>query len=345
VTQISAETVMLQGPDGNVPLRMSGIAIDGNGAPTPVDTVSAVHRVTSLTLIPEIGLRYGTRYQLVLTEGIVDRDVDANNDPDPQPLVRFTSAFTTFGPETLGGSVETPRASGLVALGDRAYLTETLYPGGTSAPNQTGYLRTYDISNADRPEEVATPWFFNYPPRDIAGEIDADGRRTVVVATAPRTWFFLQGELVYHYEIKSSPSNLFAFDVTTDAPKWIGAVNLTDNLMDGVPQRIVLKDGLIYAATQNKGIQVVDLGGMKEGFPETGAPENDFERNYAIFQGGYNQGAIVGTIPIMEPADAQPGSPNAYHLPLTDLKVDDDLHRAGKSSRRSNQGAGKVSGQ
>lgn len=323
VTHITAENVTLIGPDGAVTVRMSGVAIGADGSPIPVDTVTSTHSVTSLTLVPEVGLRYDATYQIRLTDAIVDRDLTANGEPNPQPLVPFTSSFTTFGPETLGGSLDTPRGSGLVVLGDRAYFPETLYPGGTSAPNQTGYLRTYDLANPLQPEEIPPGWFINYPPRDIAGEMDADGRRTVAVATGPRTWFFLQGELVYYYDIQSSPSNLFVFDVTGDAPRWIGATNLTDNLMDGSPNRIVMKDGFVYAATNNKGIQVVDLEAAKEGFPEAGAPENDFVRNGAIFKGGYNKAAVVNTIPVMEPADAHPGDLNAYFLPLVDLKVAD----------------------
>ena len=53
-----------------------------------------------------------------------------------------------------------------------------------------------------------------------------------------------------------------------------------------------MKDGLVYVATQNKGIQVVELEGAKAGFPDTGAPENDFQRNSAIFKGGYNREAV-----------------------------------------------------
>jgi hypothetical protein len=325
VTQITSESVSLRGPDGvAVPVRMSGIAVDAAGVPTPVETITSSHAVTSLTLIPLVALHYGAAYQVVLTDAIIDRDLDANGNSNAQTLVPFTSTFRTFGPERLGGSAETPRASGLVVLGDRAYLTETLYPGGTSGPNQIGYLRSYDVTNPAAPEEILPSWLISYPPRDIAGEMDADGRRTIVVATSPRTWFFLQGELVYHYDIQSSPSNLFAFDVTGGgAPRWIGAVNLTDNLMDGIPSRIVMKDGMIYAATQNKGVQVVDLEGMRAGFPEEGAPDNDFMRHGAIFKGGYNKAAVVNSVHVMEPADANPGDLNAYHLPLTDLKVED----------------------
>jgi predicted AlkP superfamily pyrophosphatase or phosphodiesterase len=154
----------------------------------------------------------------------------------------------------------------------------------------------------------------------------------VVVATAPRTWFFLQGELVYHYDIQSTPTNLFVFDTTDDLPRWIGAATLTDGLMDGIPSRVVMKDGLVYIATQNKGIQVVDLENAKAGFPETGVPEGDYERNFSIFKDGINREAVKINVPIMEPKTANPGDLNAYHLPLTDLKVEDYVV-AGESKR------------
>ena len=124
-----------------------------------------------------------------------------------------------------------------MALGDRAYIAETLYGGGTSAPNQRAICGPSTSRTPRSRRRFLPAWFINYPPRDIAGEVDAEGRRTVVVATAPRTWFFLQGELVYHYDIQSSPSNLFVFDITDDVPRWIGAATLTDSLMDGIPSR------------------------------------------------------------------------------------------------------------
>jgi hypothetical protein len=331
VTGVTAASVRIEDAGGQaIPVQLSGVGIE-DGQPVAVDKVGAGHVVTSLTLIPQIGLKFNTVYRVILTSAIADRDTDAAGAPAPQPLVEFTSPFTTFGPEALGGSADTPRATGLVVLGDRAYIAETLHTGGTGGATQFGHLRVYDVANAALPTEIPPETWINYPPRDIAGEATDEGQtKTVVVATAPRTWFFLQGELIYYYEIRSTASNLFVYDVSTEPAKWVGAVSLTDNLLDGIPNRIVMKDGMVYAATMNKGIQVVDVQTAKNGFAQTGVPQ-DYVSYKKVYDGGVNKDAIVNTIPITDPPDAAPGT-QQYHLPLVDLKVDDFV--VGGFSRR-----------
>ena len=110
-----------------MPVKLLAVAVDGAGNPYPIDDLQDPNAViSSLTLQPTIGLRFGASYRLVLTDTIVDRDT-----PTPEPLTPFDSSFTTFTtftPEEVGSSEETRRSAGLVVLDDRAYLAETVWP-------------------------------------------------------------------------------------------------------------------------------------------------------------------------------------------------------------------------
>ncbi|HKY22792.1 MAG TPA: Ig-like domain-containing protein [Vicinamibacterales bacterium] len=317
VTQISSASVQLIGPDGVVPVKLLAVAVDGAGNPYPIDDLQDPNAViSSLTLQPTIGLQFGKSYRLVLTDAILDRDT-----PTPQALTPFDSSFTTFAPEDLGSTEETPRGAGLVVLGDRAYLAETLYPGGIGNPAlQTGQLRTYDVSDPVTPAEVPPAVNIGYAPRDLAGE-DRGGQRTLAVATGPKAYFFVEGEFIFTNTIRSSPATLFVYDATSDPPRWVGAATLTSSLEDGVPNRVVMKDGLAYVATVGKGVQVVDLAQARVGFapdgyaPDATAPEL-FALRSQLFNGGINHTAVVATVPVVAP-----GAEFSY--PLADLKVAD----------------------
>ncbi|HKY22786.1 MAG TPA: Ig-like domain-containing protein, partial [Vicinamibacterales bacterium] len=317
VTQISSASVQLIGPDGIVPVKLLAVAVDGAGNPYPIDDLQDPNAVvSSLTLQPTIGLRFGASYRLVLTDAILDRDA-----PTPQALTPFESSFTTFAPEDLGSTEETPRGAGLVVLGDRAYLAETQYPGGIGNPAlQTGQLRTYDVSDPVTPAEVPPPVTIGYAPRDLAGE-DRGGQRTLAVATGPKAYFFVDGEFIFTNTIRSSPATLFVYDATSDPPRWVGAATLTSSLEDGVPNRVVVKDGLAYVATVGKGVQVVDLAQARVGFapdgyaPDATAPEL-FALRSQIFNSGINHTAVVATVPVV-------GAGAEFSAPLADLKVAD----------------------
>ncbi|HKC12366.1 MAG TPA: alkaline phosphatase family protein [Vicinamibacteria bacterium] len=204
-------------------------------------------------------------------------------------------------------------------------MARTLYPGGVGVA-QSGELHILDTTDPVAPREVLDPpTRFNYPPRDLAAGLDGNGTRTVVIAASPRTYFQNNGEIVVYTELVSTPANLFVYDVTTDQPQWVGAASLTSNILDGYPNRAVLRGSSVYVATARKGIQVVDLAGTRAGFPDAGfGPANPDSAqgsamvpiNQSLFNSGINQGAVV-TIPL----DPDP-SKNAT-LNLNDLKVGD----------------------
>jgi hypothetical protein len=285
-----------------VPIKISGVGVDANGQLISIEEVtSAATVVTGLTIQPRFGLAYGAKYQLELTTGIVDRDPLPDG---PRSLVPFTSSFTTFSPETIGGTEAKFSSPGLVVLGERAYVLETYYFGGIGG-NQTGALRTFDVGDPVEPREIAGPVEINAAPRDIAGE-----QHRVAVVTTPHTWF-------NNERIESGPSNLLLYDVSGLAPQWIGAASLTDGITDGTPNRVVIKDDMAYIATSRKGLQVVDLTETALGDLAT-APGWEQSRRLNAPGEGVNHQALVAEIAVTDPAAPM-------NIGLADLKVGDYL--------------------
>jgi hypothetical protein len=320
-------SVKLVAPDGTeVPCNITGIGLDASGNPIPVLVTGQDVVVTSVTLEPLSGLEFNAAYTIRVTDGVIDLATDAQGQPAPLKLspAPYQSTFTTFGPEAVGGS-GAYQVAGLAVLGDRAYVARTLYPGGVTGA-QSGELHIFDTADPVAPLEVLDPpTRFNYPPRDLAAGLDGNGTRTVVIAASPRTYFTTNGEIVVYTELVSTPANLFVYDVSTDQPQWVGAASLTSNILDGYPNRVVLRGNSVYVATARKGIQVVDLTGTRAGFPDAGFGTANPDPaqasamvpiNQSLFNSGINQSAVV-TIPL----DPDP-SKNAI-LNVNDLKVMD----------------------
>src|SRR5262249_13172448 len=143
-------------------------------------------------------------------------------------------------------------------------------PGGSNPALQAGALHIFDLNDPSTPVELLDPpMHINYAPRDLAAA-DANGKRTLVIATQPKLYLKQEGDLVIITELVSSPSQLFVFDVSDDVPQWMGAASLTQNLLDGYPNRVVLKGNSAYVAAARKGIQIVDLNLALTGFPAAG---------------------------------------------------------------------------
>jgi hypothetical protein len=295
----------------NVPIRVSGVGLDSSNQPVPIaDVTSAASVVTSLTLEPLKGLIYGETYHIELTDGIIDRDTATDGSPAPKNLVAYSSAFTTFGPSAIGGTDTAFASPGLAVLGDRAFVLETKYAGGVGGV-QTGALRVFDVSNPVQPVETTAPTEIAAPPRDIAGE-----DQTVAVVTMPLTMF--GATTSSGGNIMSGPGNLLVYDVGGTVPRWSGAATLTDNIMDGVPNRVVIKDQMAYVATTRKGIQVVDLSQASIGDLNVAPSYVQYQQLFAP-GAGKNQQAVVASIPVFDPN--RPGDTSA--VSLLDLKVGD----------------------
>src|SRR5262249_48692161 len=133
------------GSETAVPVRISGVAPNGDAVP---DVTSAVDTVTSLTIQPLQGLKYGQGYKVSLTSAIQDLDKDAQGNAAPRNLVAFESTFSTFGPEVVGGSSEVTGSPAVAVIGSRAYLARTnAFVNGT--------LEGYKIIDPVLPTKVA----------------------------------------------------------------------------------------------------------------------------------------------------------------------------------------------
>jgi len=325
-------------PGDPVPLRILAVTPD-NRAIEITGTESPAPFVVSLTLQPLVSLSFGTKYRLEVGVPPTAGGATAVVDEDGELLVPNTSRFSTFLPEDLGQSQEAdkPTVTGIVILGERGYVLETLHGGGVAGPQQSSTIRVYDVTDPVAPldltDSATGPRLeretIPYPPRDIAGEEVKDesgsptGEKLIAVATAPRSFYQVQGNDPYWTELKSTPANLFLYDVSEPdtKPRWVGAANLTNNLVDGIPNRIVMQKGRIYAATFPKGIQVVSVENLRAGFPpaeEAREPEGQerIDLNKKLFAGGLNPGATVLTVPVKDPS-------NGLAMPLNDLEVTD----------------------
>jgi hypothetical protein len=237
-------------------LRYGGVVADLDASPDAV--------ITSLTVQPTSGLEYGATYRLDLGEGIEDLDTTASGGScaPSRCLVPYWTEFTTFSPTSLSEDPESFGSPGIVILGERAYLVQNYFHSGT--------LRVFETTDPVSPQEIPNgdsdsrdPRFtISYRPVDLVGESESPltGGQVVAVATGPTA--------------QSKPSNVWLLDVSDDRKtEWIGAVSLTKSAADGYINRTFLRAGVLYSATFRKGIQVVDLGKVKDAFKAPGTSE------------------------------------------------------------------------
>ena len=305
VVNVVGNITLVGAAAGPAPVTLLGTTAEAN--PRSIELTPGHPPVTAVTIIPTLGLVHGETYRLEATTAIVDLDRDLNANPDPRALdcagSSCESTFVTFAPEALGGADENVILAGIATLGDRAYALETRALLSTNAAYQRGLLHVYKLDDPVVPERIPPPTPINFPPRDIAaqewttqetqdGEPVEVKKKLAAVVTMSRLRYELQGELVFYFELKSTPNNLFLYDVSTDAPRMIGAASLTNNILDGIPQRVVMKDNFVYVATNRKGIQVVDLRNLANSIQ--GVPS--FTLNQALSNDGFNR-EMVSTVP------------------------------------------------
>ena len=257
--------------------------------------------VTSITIKPLVGLRYGTTYNVVIETGAEDLDT-----PTPSVLEAYGSSFSTFTPASLPPASGTA-SPGIVVLGDRAYLVQNNF--------YTGVLKVFDVRDpaAPRPVESASnESLTGGRPVDIAGDwgdgsVVAEGGRLVAVATST--------------SYQSRPSNIEIFDVSSaTSTTWLGGMSLTASGEEGIVQRLVVRGGLAYAATYRKGIQVVDLGLVKDQWAGP-IDRGDAIRRLNTAGQGQGQDAILQTIQVLdEQGEAET---------VADLKVGEFVVREG----------------
>jgi hypothetical protein len=298
--------VSLVEADTNTPVPFVVLGVGPSGPISNVDNDELV--VTALTLQPTVGLKFNTTYRLTLTPDIVDLDTGAEDGKPNKALDPYETTFTTFGPDSIGGTQETFTSAGMVALGQRGYVA-TPEVGGLSSH----MLRVFDLSDPIQPQEIsdAAQRYVGFP-KDLVGEAESalTGGPVVAVGTLLPSppW---------------GPSNLYVFDAAQDKPRWIAAVSLGTEPIDGIVARLVLHGEWAYAATTRKGLQVVDLVTARQVFS---AQTNDDLTSPGYWQmlgrlnlpgQGFGQEAIVQTIDVPHPDNTR----NMF----TDLAVGDYL--------------------
>lgn len=266
VTQVPGHVTLDDSSGQAADLHLIGIRADGSVA-NPVGPGDAI---TSLTLQPTTGLKFGETYTLTLESGIADLD------QPPLQLAPFTLRFTTFGPQALGGTAPFSSTRPVV-LGQRVYVAKSAHTLHSS-------LNIVDISDPASPVEVGTPAFFIGRAADIAG-----------VELSPVT----QGPLVAVATGVGSyplPSNLWIFDVSNpDVPNRVAAVSATTSAgQDGTVLRIAMKGGSIYASTFPKGIQVIDVREAVTAYENRESV--DFGKRITTEGQGFGTEAVVNTI-------------------------------------------------
>ena len=275
-----------------IAVRLSGVLRHGGGVVEDLDQ-SPDAAVTSLTVQPLSGLEYGATYRLDLTDGIEDLDTTpcgpAANLP-PCKLVPYETKFTTFSPMNLSTNAESFGSPGIVVLGERSYLVENHFHAGT--------LRVFDMTDPVTPFEIPSSavdirdprYTVSHRPVDLVGESESPltGGRVVAVVTGSTA--------------QSKPSNVWVLDTSDDRKtQWIGAVSLTSTAAEGFVSRTFLRAGVLYAATFRKGIQIVDLGKVKDAFKAPGTPEY-FQMSQAFLTNGQGYGQEnVTNIPVSSP--------------------------------------------
>jgi hypothetical protein len=135
--------------------------------------------------------------------------------------------------------------------------------------SRTVSCNIYDLSDPVQPTDIPPGARIIYPPRDIAvlkrtstddqgsevtEKLVAPGRFPPHLLAAPRRDRLLQRA----DQLALEPVHLQRRRRRN--PRWVGAVTLTQNILDGYPIRAIAMDGSsVFVATARKGIQIVSL--------------------------------------------------------------------------------------
>ncbi|PYQ45888.1 MAG: hypothetical protein DMF77_02825, partial [Acidobacteria bacterium] len=216
--------------------------------------------ITSLTIQPVQGLKYGVKYTLRIDAEVVDED-----EPPQSMAAPYESSFTTIALSSLtgaGGSTWT--SPGIATVGDRAYLVE-IQSGG-----RAGVLHSFDTTNAAFPDLVASA---NLPGGgravDLSAALDGGVEGATVLGEAGR----VVAVATHTGNGIARPPNVLVFDTSKDKDgriDFLGAASLTSSAVQGYVDRLFLRTPFLYVATFRKGVQVVDLARVKASLADVG---------------------------------------------------------------------------
>ncbi len=289
------------------------MAVDpGSGGVIDLDAAgSSAPGITSLTIQPSQGLRYGATYTLRVDAEIADLDVP------PLPMeAPYTTSFTTVGLSSLTRLGDATWTSpGIATVGDRVYLVE-LESGG-----RTGELHAYDVSQPAFPSSLAVaPLPGGGRAVDLAAANDDGVEGATVLGQSGR----IVAVATHTGNGIARPPNVLLFDASADDQgqiTFLGAASLTGSAIEGYVDRVFLRTPYLYVSTFRKGIQVLDLARVKASLDEIGGINSSgfwrMIRSLNTDGEGFGQDAVTLTIPIQ--TAAEPRHPGR----LLDLKVGD----------------------
>jgi hypothetical protein len=285
-----AGNVSLLPADGSAspPIRLSGFSYLDLTNANPISSLSATDAVSSLTIQPLTGLKFGVKYTLQITSNVVDLDNVADPNKPALALVQPQTPwdFTTFGPQVLGG---TPAFSSTrpVVFGDRAYVSTT---------GLQSQVKTFNISDPTAPVEIpASTARFIGRATDVAGEENSAliGGGNLLAVTAG----FASGDLLI-------PSNMWLYNVSGDQMTRVGGVSVTSSAINvGQAMRVAVKGNFAYVSVMPGGIEVIDLQQVISDYNQV-FPNGD-PRQFAgiVTDGqGFANDAVVNNIPVKDSA-------------------------------------------
>jgi hypothetical protein len=283
------DNISLVPDDGSTPpaLQLSGIDYR-NGA--VISSLGSADAVSSLTIRPVSGLKYGMHYTIQATSGIKDLDNVADPTKSALGLVPPASpiGFSTFGPQVLGGTAPFS-STRVVVMGDRAYVAK--YENATLS-----FVHAYDLSDPANPVEIniGTAGFVGRA-QDTAGEENAPvigGGNLLAVGAGVGAFEF------------GLPSNLWLYNVSGDQIQRVGAVSVTGSTVnEGQLVRVALHGNFAYSGTFPVGIQVVDLQQAISEYNDV-FTNNPVQFGQAITTDGqgFARDAVINTIPVNDSA-------------------------------------------
>jgi len=290
--------VLFSEPVTNLPGNISLVADDGSPLPelqlsgidyrngAVISSLGSADAVSSLTIRPVSGLKFGVHYTIQATSNIKDLDNVADPTKPALSLIQPASpiGFTTVGPQVLGGT-DPFSSTRVVVMGGRAYIAKQ--------ENATlSFIHAYDLTDPSNPIEVGmgTAGFIGRA-QDSAGEENASvlgGGDLLAVGAGVGAFDF------------GLPSNLWLYNVGGGQIQRVGAVSVTGSTVnEGQLLRVTLQGNFAYSGTYPLGIQVVDLQQAITEYDDVFTHDpTKFGQEITTDGEGFARDAVVNTIPV-----------------------------------------------
>jgi hypothetical protein len=251
VTNVFSGTVTFEELGGTpTPIGLDILGTKVGGAVAPV---AFTDEVVALTMTPQRGLKFATKYRLTFSTTIRDTDLSPTGQPEPKFLSSETNVieFETFKPTKLG---EAPLQGNLVAmttLDQFAFVALQQTPD--SSGGSFGNLQLFDLSDPTKPTKVGEDsLFIGSMVRDVDVEKKASGGSDILG--------------VLSFNPRSGNSELTLFDVSTrESPFPYAGFVTTVVPGEGANFQMDLHEEFAYVAI-GSGIKIVNLSEANELF-------------------------------------------------------------------------------